>query len=415
MNNNRDHTPSIPHSRRRKAGEPTAQPQARDRLVRVLPPLLCLTFIFFLHFLARQLVGPVLPAMEEDLGISHAVGGLFILFMGMGFFLSQLAAPFLTARFGYRLCIVLSLWGSAGAMAAVGLMGSVCALFLGFFLLGTASGLYAPSGISLISVLIRPQDWGKAMGIHELAPNLALIVAPFFATAVLSAASWRWGYLILAGFLAATGTVYAKWGIDASGRASVPDMESIKGIVKNRGFWALVAILSLAVGVETGVYAVLPLFLVHERGFDLTTANQLLGFSRIPGLAIVLLSGWITDRLGPGTTLRLALGLTGVAGIVLGLGPRSVSAACVFIQAATAACLFPPILAAASSISTPENRALTISLSLAVAPVLGGGVFPAGIALAGDLGSFGLGLAFSGALVVCGVLLVGRLGRGVSA
>ncbi|MCF8063538.1 MAG: MFS transporter [Deltaproteobacteria bacterium] len=391
---------------------PSATPQARDRLREVLPPVLFLTLIFFLHFLGRQLLGPMLPAMERDLRISHAVSGLFILVMGAGFFLSQLVAAFVTARFGYRICIVLSLWGAAASMAGVGLVGSLWALFLGFFLLGVTGGLYAPSGIALISVLVHPRDWGKAMGIHELAPNLALIVAPFFATMVLGVASWRWGFLSLSGFLAVTGAVYARHGVDAEARGSIPDIHRVREIAGNPAFWGLVGLLSIAVGVETGVYAVVPLFLVNERGFDLAEANRILGLSRIPGLAVVLLSGWITDRLSPRTTLRLALGATGVTIIVLGLGPRSVSIPSIFAQAAAAACLFPPILSAASGISTPENRALTISLSLAVAPVLGGGLVPAGIAFAGDLGSFGLGLAGAGVLVLFGVMLVRSLERG---
>ena len=392
--------------------EPSGASQARDGLGRVLPPILFLTLIFFIHFLARQLLGPMLPAMERDLGISHAVSGLFILVMGVGFFLSQLTAAFLTARFGYRVCIVISLWGAAGAMAGVGLVGSVRALFVGFFLLGVTGGLYVPSGIALISVLVHPRDWGKAMGIHELAPNLALIVVPFFATAVVGLASWRWGYLSIAGFLVVTGAVYAWRGVDAEARGSIPDLQRIRKIAKNPSFWGLAGLLSLAVGVETGVYAVLPLFLVNERGFDLAGANRILGLSRIPGLAVVLLSGWITDRLGPRTTLRLALGTTGATIVALGLGPRDIAVAAVFAQAAAAACLFPPILSAASGISTPENRALTISLSLAVAPVLGGGLVPAGIALAGDLGSFGLGLAGAGVLVLAGTALVRSLERG---
>ncbi|MGD8389590.1 MAG: MFS transporter [Desulfobacteraceae bacterium] len=385
--------------------------QARERLDQRLAPVLVLTFIFFLHFMGRQLAGPLLPAMEEDLGIGHAVGGLFILCMGTGFFLSQLAAAFLNATLGYRACVLLSLWGTAVSMAVVGILGSVWALFLAFFGLGVTGGLYVPSGIALISVMVRPQDWGKAMGIHELAPNLALILTPFFATAAVTTLSWRSGYLVISGSLAAMGVVYSRWGVDAPGRTSFPDLHRIRDIARKPEFWALGVLLSLAVGVETGVYAVLSLFLVHERGFDLATANQLLGLSRVPGLAMVLISGWITDRLSPHITLRLALVLTGGSVIVLGIGPDAVVAPAIFFQAAAAACLFPPILSAASGISTPENRSLTISLSLAVAPILGGGLMPAGIALAGELGSFGLGMAAAGALVVIGAGLVRVLSR----
>ena len=154
-----------------------------------------------------------------------------------------------------------------------------------------------------------------------------------------------------------------------------------------------------------------PLFLVHERGFDLAAANGLLGLSRIPGLFVVLLAGWITDRLGPSTTVTLALAVTGTAIVVMAVGPAGWVAAAVFVQSAASACLFPPILSMASAISTPENRALTLSLSLAVAPVVGGGLLPAGIALAGDLGSFAAGLVAAGVLTAAGIGLVRPLKR----
>jgi NNP family nitrate/nitrite transporter-like MFS transporter len=399
----------------RNSSEPAATSSAAPRrrrlrseadLGRSLGPVLLLTIIFFIHFVARQIAGPLLPAMEAELGLSHTQSGLFILFTGTGFFLSQITAAFLTGRWGYRRCILISLWGTAAAAATVGLLDSVWALYLGFLGLGLTGGLYVPSGIALITVLIRPKDWGKAMGIHEVAPNLALICVPFLATAAVAAGSWRLGYFGLATILAIVGLVYAAIGVDSDRRPSPPDLHRLREIATNPSFWCLGLLLSLAVGVETGVYAMVPLFLVNERGFDLAEANQLLGLSRIPGLVIVLLAGWITDRLSPSFTVSMALGLTGIAVMVLGVGPHGLLVPAVFVQAAASACLFPPILSMASRISTTANRALTLSLSLAVAPVIGGGLLPAGIALAGDLGSFGAGLLGAGILTLSGIGLV---------
>lgn len=401
----REHRPAGPTTA--STSKPSAvRIRSEASLGRSLDAVLLLTFIFFVHFVARQIAGPLLPAMEAELGLSHTQSGLFILSIGCGFFLSQIAAAFLAARWGYRRCIQVSLWGTAAMTALVGVLGTPWALYLGFLGLGISGGLYVPSGIALITMLVRPRDWGKAMGIHELAPNLALILVPFLATAAVAMGSWRLGYLGLSVFLAILGIAYAGLGVDSPQRPSPPDLFRVRTIAANPSFWSLALLLSLAVGVETGVYAMVPLFLVNERAFDLADANRLLGLSRIPGLVMVLLAGWITDRLSPSTTLCLALGLTGAAIIVLGVGPYGLLVPAVFLQAAASACLFPPILSMASRISTAENRALTLSLSLAVAPVIGGGLLPAGIALAGDLGSFGLGLTGAGILTAAGIGLV---------
>lgn len=390
------------------------EPKKKDRFRSEMPlsgamgPVLFLTFIFFLLFVVRQIAGPMLPAMEADLTLSHTQSGLFILCMGAGFFISQIGAAFLAAKLGYRRCIFLALLGSAGASAALAYTNAAGLLYLAFAALGMTGGLYVPSGIALITVIVQPRDWGKAMGIHEIAPNLALIAVPFIATAVVTLLSWRLGYFCMAGALSLTGIAYLFAGIDSRMRPSPPDVRRVREIISNPSFWSISLLLSLAVAVETGVYAMIPLFLVNERAFSLEDANQLLGLSRIPGIIMVILSGWMTDRLNPSATISFALGLTGATVIVLAVCPAWMLPPAIFFQSAAAACLFPPILAMTSIVSSTENRALMLSLSLAIAPVVGGGLVPAAIALAGDVSSFGNGLVGAGILTIAGIGLVRR-------
>jgi sugar phosphate permease len=49
-----------------------------------------------------------------------------------------------------------------------------------------------------------------------------------------------------------------------------------------------------------------PLFFVNERNFSLIEANHLLSISRIPGIFMVMLSGWLTDRLSVSLTAIFA-------------------------------------------------------------------------------------------------------------
>ena len=210
----------------------------------MLGPVLLLTAIFFFHFVARQIAGPLLPAMEAELALTHFQGGLFILCMGTGFFISQISAAFLVGLWGYRRCILVSLWGAAASTAALGMLGSTWALYLGFLCLGITGGLYVPAGISLITVLVRPLDWGKAMGIHEVAPNLALISVPFLATAVIAAVSWRLGYLLVAAVLALFAVVYTFYGVDSEKVPSPPDRQRVREIAANPSFWCLGLLLS---------------------------------------------------------------------------------------------------------------------------------------------------------------------------
>lgn len=156
------------------------------------------------------------------------------------------------------------------------------------------------------------------------------------------------------------------------------------------------------------MYSMTPLFLVTERGYELSVANQLLGFSKIPGIILVLVSGWLTDRMSSATAITITLGLTGVAVLGLGSGPDYIMIPSIFVQSAASACLFPPMLSMASAISSNENRALTLSLSIAAAPLIGSGLLPAGLAICGDVFSFEAGLAVTSLLIFSGIWLVRR-------
>jgi len=61
--------------------QPQLQKAFCDRL-----PLLLLTSIFFVNFLARILLAPLMPAVESDLGLSHAEAGSFFLLVSLGYF-----------------------------------------------------------------------------------------------------------------------------------------------------------------------------------------------------------------------------------------------------------------------------------------------------------------------------------------
>ena len=48
-----------------------------------------------------------------------------------------------------------------------------------------------PSAIATITSLVDKRHWGKAIAVHELAPNLAFFISPFIAELFLSWSSWR--------------------------------------------------------------------------------------------------------------------------------------------------------------------------------------------------------------------------------
>jgi NNP family nitrate/nitrite transporter-like MFS transporter len=308
----------------------------------VMPVVLFLTAIFLINFTSRQFLGPLLPVMEKELDFSHSQTGFILLLSGITAAISQVAASPLAARLGYHKVITISFFGSALANVSIGLSTNYWTLCAACALHVLLAGLYITSAISLITLLTERRHWGKAMGIHEFAPNLGLILAPFIAAWFLEFHGWRTGYFVLASVLGAAGLVFLIAGPGRGYRSDPPNFNQAGVILRRMTFWLLCAMTTAAICIEIGIYNLLPLFLVNERGYELTDANYLVGMSRLPALGMVLAAGWITDRLGQKRSLALFLGFTGLCLTYLGVADDSLLAPIIVMQASAAACIFPP-------------------------------------------------------------------------
>ncbi len=371
-----------------------------------LPMVLFMTGMFLANYISRQFVGPLLPAMETELGFNHAQAGLLMFFIGLAAFASQLGAGPLAARLDYHKVITISFFGNSLALAAAGLSHSFWTLTLACAFQVLLGGLYITSAIALITRITERRHWGKAMGIHEFAPNLGLMLAPFLAAWFLEIAGWRAGYFALSALMGLVAVIFFFKGPGRGQKAEMPNFSLVGVIVTKKTFWLLTAITMTAICIEIGIYNLLPLFLVNERGFELTSANYLVGMSRVPALVMVLLAGWIADRLGLKLSIGVFMGLTGICLTYLGIAPVSTISVVIILQASVGACIFPPILAAVSAMSKPKERVLTMGLVLGVGAMVGMGAMPGAVAMAGELGSFGLGICGLGVLTLLSAPLV---------
>jgi NNP family nitrate/nitrite transporter-like MFS transporter len=203
--------------------------------------------------------------------------------------------------------------------------------------------------------------------------------------------------------------VFAFFGKGGNLRGEAPNSKILRSILVEPSFWIVMALFTLGIGASFGVYAMIPLYLVSERGMERTWANTLLGLSRIltPGMAF--LSGWVTDRLGVKQTLKVVFLTVGVGTVMLGIVPGSWIILIVFLQPMFGACFFPPGFAALSQIGSQTVKNVAISLTVPVGFLLGGGAIPAGIGLLGEMGFFPLGFIILGGLLLGGVILAPHL------
>lgn len=377
----------------------------KEALLTQLAPLLLITSIFLLNFFARIIIAPLLPTIEKDLGFSHGDAGSLFLFLSIGYFISLLGSGHISSRITHRKTISVSAIAVGTALSLISFSKSLFAMRCCVFLLGISAGTYLPSGITTVTSLVNPKHWGKAVAVHEIAPNLSFVLTPLLVEMLLHWFIWR-NILFLIGIVSVImGFAFAHFAKGGNFLGEAPNFSSIKTIIEIPAFWILIFLFGLAITGSLGIYNMLPLYLVTEHGLSQEWANSLVGISRISTLGMAFLAGWATDRLGPKTIMVSVFFITGILTLLLGIVSTNWIAIVVFLQPMLAVCFFPAGFAALSSISTPENRNVAISLTIPIAFVLGGGAIPALIGIMADKGYFAWGISLSGALIMTGFFL----------
>lgn len=371
--------------------------------------ILFITLMFQLTFLARLIFAPLLPAMEAELGMAHTASGSLFLFASLGYGLAILGSAWVASWLEHRRVIMLSVLGVSAALALAAASSGVWGLRLGLFMVGAAGGLYLPSGVASITSLVDRGSWGRAMGIHELAPNLSFVIAPFGAELLLSWTSWRGVLACLAAVVLVCGLAFGRWGRGGVFRGQPPERSMLLETARLPAVWLLGLLIALGIGASLGIFTMLPLFLIDEHGLDRSQANLLLGLSRLSCPLIAFAAGWASDRLGPRRAMAWVLAVGGGLTLGLGLVPGSWVVVLVFLQPAVCIGIFPPAFAALSQVTPPQRRNLAVALAVMVAAALGGGMIPLALGVLGDHRLFGVGIALVGGLLWSGLLLVARL------
>ena len=372
-------------------------------------PLLVLTSIFFVNFISRIMPAPLIPKIETDLNLTHADAGALFFMISIGYFITLIGSGFVSSRFNHKLTIIISNTALGLALIATAFCTGPWTMRLGLFALGMGAGLYLPSGIAMLMSTIPMRHWGKALAIHEMAPNLSFVAAPLICEAVMVWFSWRTVFLLIGLAALIMNPIFLRYSRGGEFKGEAPGLSSFRQLYGNLSLWVMVLLFSLGIIGTLGIYTMLPLYLVTDHAIDRNLANTLIALSRITSVIMAFVGGWATDRIGPRQTLRIVLFVTGMMTLFLGFASRSIILYIVFLQPLVAVCFFPAGFAAMSLIVSAKLRSIAVSFMIPLAILIGAGLAPVVIGWIGDMGRFALGITICGGMITAGSIFTGLL------
>ncbi len=241
-------------------------------------------------------VGPLIPEIQDDLDVSHAVAGLLgtIPVLCMGVF--ALPAPALSGRYGSRLAIaaclaLIGLFGIARAAAP----GAAAVIALTF---GVGLGLGFAQALMPVAVKERfAHRPAFATGIYVLGINVGSAISSALAVPIAHAAGdWRWS---VASFSIATCVLVVAWWWLTRGEAPHrrADVTRVRLPWRSGLAWRLVGIFGSMACLFYGLNNWLPDAYV-ERGWSEGKAGALLAVLNIAALVTTMIIPWLADRRG---------------------------------------------------------------------------------------------------------------------
>ncbi len=367
---------------------------------------LFLAWLFYLGFVGRIIFGPLMPGIQKDLGLTHGeAGGVFFL-LAIGYMLAPLCSGFFSSRINHLGTLKVSAWLVGIALLSCLLVDNFWSMGLLFMLIGFAGSLHVPSAIATITAEIQQSDWGKGLSVHQCAPPLSFVSAPLIAALLSQWLTWRQILVCWAAISLVSAFLFSFLGRGGEFPGRVINPTIIRKIMGLPSFWLMAVLFSLAMAGNAGIFAVLPLFLVSEKGFALSEANTLIGLSQFSGLAAIFFAGIIVDKVGQKKVMGYSLFFAAIFTLAIGLTKGWVLIIMLFIQPAILTLFFPAAFAALSRITHPSMRSVTSAMGPPLAYLLGGGMIPAVIGKLAESHSFAAGIIFAGAAMSAGSLLV---------
>jgi FHS family glucose/mannose:H+ symporter-like MFS transporter len=358
----------------------------------------------FLWVMVIGLLGPSLPAIVEDLGISYAQAGLFFTLLSLGSLfgasLGASASDRLPRKALYAACALCL----AAGLALVGFMPGYITVAGMVFLLSVAGSPLGSIGQSIM-LGAAPGRRERNLSLFTTFGAMGSLIAPILVSANFTAGlAWRFGFLETAGIALALGIAIFAVPIP---KAGVPrERTHAFAMLANRRVLATGVMIFFSVAIDLGFVYWLAEYFASELGVSLRLSSSVVGVYLVGIISGRLLMPLALKRLRAETLLPASLTLTlgGILAFILVPGPGAKAGLCA-VYGLGVGPVFPLLMARGTREFPEQSGAVSGILYAGIA--LGGMAFPL---LVGALaGKFGIARSYWFCAAAAGGLLIAAL------
>jgi len=288
--------------------------------------IIILTVVVFILFMSRGITGPISSLYMEYLGADYVnIGFLGALFSLTAFFSNYLFGRMLDRLSRRKIFLLLGL----AALSMDNLLTALIPRYEYRFPLGileaAAQAAYSTSSLALMGDLLekREKTRGRRMGTYRGLGSLGFGIAAFISGSIADLLSIRAPFILAAIFLAVA--FFLSLSIKESkttdqlssvskacttqNKQHIQESEdpSISRLNKQKPLAPLLVSTFLWFLVIGAVYSVWANYMVSEIGYDQAEMSRLWAIASLSELPFMILSGWLSDRLGRLTLMSLGL------------------------------------------------------------------------------------------------------------
>lgn len=263
----------------------------------------------FAHDLYPSFIGPLVPAVQEKLGVSLAVASLMIPAQQF----PSIAQPYIgyvADRTSRRWFVVLSPALAAVSLSSIGLAPHIAVVILLLLVSGLASATFHAPVVALVGDY-GGNKLGRAMSIFMSGGELARVLGPLIITAAIALFTLEGSFVVMVFGLAASLGLYFTLDTAESDarRAETPRVDIRPLLRARRKAIAGLLIFAILTGAGTTPFSFFLVDLMVEKGYGEWYGAVALSALYASGIIGGLAGGALSDRLGRRGVLALTTGL----------------------------------------------------------------------------------------------------------